>query len=334
MNYFELKQRIQDYTENTESTFVAEIDDFIQTAEDRIYQDLELNFFKKEDSTGTFTAGTKTVVAPKDYVAPISMSAILTNGKEVPLRLKHATFIDDYIKDPTDLSLRDTPKYYGEVDNTLYTSSSAGTKIILGPVPNAALNYHLAYYYKPLSITEVDITRVVTLGANPFATQGTLPSSVISVTDTSHGMDEQTLVEFAGSAAVDTIAAAVINATLPHRLTNVSTNGYDVKLKSTDYTTPVQSGAENTSTSGGSTAAVATYIKGANSWISENCPSALFYATMVEAVIFMKQDSGEGSLLDRMDGRYEKQIGKVKLRFQGKGTLEERRYDRTRVGAA
>lgn len=331
MNYFELKQRIQDYTENTESVFVAEIDDFILTAEDRIFEELELKFFKKESSSGSFTAGTKTVIAPKDFIAPISMSVILGNGREVPLRKKHPTFLDDYIGDPTDLGLRDTPKYYAERDNALYTSSSAGTTLMVAPVPNSALSYRLAYYYKPDSITGVDVTRVVTLGSNPIATAGTLPSSTVTVTDSSHGMDEQTLVEFAGSAAVDTIAASVINATLPHRLTNVTTNTYDIKLKSTDYITPVQSGAENTSTSGGSTAVVATYIKGANSWISENCDSALFYGCMIEAAIFMKQDASEGFLLALMEQRYQAQIARVKVRFLGRGTMEERRYDTARV---
>jgi hypothetical protein len=313
---------------------VAEIDDFIKTAEDRIFEELELNLFKKEDSSLSFTAGTATVVAPEDYLVSVSMHVTLGNGEEVPLIKKHHTFLDEYTRDPTDLSLRDVPKYYADKDAELYTSSSSGSTIQVSPVPKDALGYRLVYYFKPASITDVDVTRVVTLGTDPFATQGTLPSSVLTVTDTSHGMDEQTLVEFAGSAAVDTVAAAVINATLPHQLTSVATNSYNVKLRSTDYTTPVQSGAENTSTSGGSTAVVATYIKGAISWISTNCESALFYGCMVEAAIFMKQDAAEGSLLALMEARYQAQIARLKVKYQGRGRLEERRYDNARMEPA
>ena len=328
MNYFELKQRIQDYTENTESTFVAEIDDFILNTEERIFEELELNLFKKEDSSGTFTAGTKTVVAPEDYLNSISMSAILSDGREVPLKKKHQTFIDDYIGDPTDVGLRATPKYYGDFDAELYKSSSSGSTIIVGPVPDSAISYRLAYYFKPASMTKVKVFRSVTLGANPIAT-GTAGSSTLTITDSSHGADEQTLVLLSGSAAVDSVAAATINTTLPHNIKTVTTNTYQIDVHSTSSS--VQTGAGSGSTSGGGSSVTAVYMNGATSWIGDYAETALFYGCMIEAGIFMRQPSGDGSMIALMEGRYQAEIARLKARYQGRGRMEARRYDNARV---
>jgi len=42
MNYGELKQAIQDYTVNSESTFVSHINDFIIASEDRVFSAIDL----------------------------------------------------------------------------------------------------------------------------------------------------------------------------------------------------------------------------------------------------------------------------------------------------
>ena len=42
MNYSELTQAIKDYTENTESTFVTNIPNFVRQAEERIFRDITI----------------------------------------------------------------------------------------------------------------------------------------------------------------------------------------------------------------------------------------------------------------------------------------------------
>ena len=49
--YDELKQAIQDYTENTETTFVNNLDIFIKNAEERILKIAQLEVFRK-NTTG------------------------------------------------------------------------------------------------------------------------------------------------------------------------------------------------------------------------------------------------------------------------------------------
>jgi len=46
MNYTQLSQAIQDYTENSESTFVSTIPTFVQQAEERVYRSVFPSFGK------------------------------------------------------------------------------------------------------------------------------------------------------------------------------------------------------------------------------------------------------------------------------------------------
>ena len=52
MTLAELKTLIQNYTQNTETTFVATLDDFIKNAEERIFELVQFDFFRK-NVTGT-----------------------------------------------------------------------------------------------------------------------------------------------------------------------------------------------------------------------------------------------------------------------------------------
>ena len=47
MTYAELKSLIQDYTQNTESQFVADLPTFIQQTEERILKNTHLDIFRK-----------------------------------------------------------------------------------------------------------------------------------------------------------------------------------------------------------------------------------------------------------------------------------------------
>ena len=58
MNYVQLYQAIQDYSENTEQLFVANIPMFVQEAEKRIYNSVQLPSLRK-NVTGLSTANNK-----------------------------------------------------------------------------------------------------------------------------------------------------------------------------------------------------------------------------------------------------------------------------------
>lgn len=76
-----LTQAIKDYTENTETTFVSNIPNFIKNAEERILKLVELEYFRK-NVTGTISSGNKFLAVPDDYLGSISLSVINSNSHE------------------------------------------------------------------------------------------------------------------------------------------------------------------------------------------------------------------------------------------------------------
>ena len=134
-----LKTAIQDYTDNTETTFVNQLPRFILNAEERILKECQLDDFRKNVS-GTVTQSVKFLAKPTDFLAPFSLSVVNSSNNEF-LRYKHVTFIQDYTPDPTTTGV---PKYYGDWDENSF---------IMAPTPDGNYTAELHYFYRPQSIT-------------------------------------------------------------------------------------------------------------------------------------------------------------------------------------
>ena len=151
MTLSELKTLIQNYTQNTETTFVATLDDFIKNAEERIFELVQFDFFRK-NVTGTLTSGNTYLTTPTDYQTSFSLAVIDGNGDYHYLDKKHPSFMREYSFDPTDSTLRGLPKYYGDFDKELSTASDNGSTIIVSPVPDSNYSVELHYLFKPNSL--------------------------------------------------------------------------------------------------------------------------------------------------------------------------------------
>ena len=75
MTLTELKTLIQNYVENEETTFVSTLNDFIINAEDRIFELIQLDYFRK-NVTGNLTAGNTYLTAPSDFLTSFSLAII------------------------------------------------------------------------------------------------------------------------------------------------------------------------------------------------------------------------------------------------------------------
>lgn len=137
-----LTASVQEWTQNDESTFVAEIPFFIKNAEERIFKTVDLDYFRK-NVTGVATSGNKFLQKPSDYLATFSLS-LVSSGSNVFLLQKDVNFLQEYHPDPT---VTGTPKYYAQFDLTNF---------ILAPTPNANFTAELHYYYRPPSLTTDD----------------------------------------------------------------------------------------------------------------------------------------------------------------------------------
>ena len=71
-----LKTAIEDYTDNSESTFVSQLTRFILNAEERILKECQLDVFRK-NVAGSLTASNKFLTKPTDFLAPFSLSVPL-----------------------------------------------------------------------------------------------------------------------------------------------------------------------------------------------------------------------------------------------------------------
>tara|TARA_R110000824_G_C14976654_1_gene653706 strand:+ start:73 stop:720 length:648 start_codon:yes stop_codon:yes gene_type:complete len=137
--YAQLKTAIQDYTENTESTFVNSLDIFIKNTEERILKIAQLEVFRKNQS-GNMTASNQYLALPSDYLAPYSLSYTAGGDKEFVL-FKDVNFVQSF--NPDD-GTTGAPRYYAQFDID---------NMILGPTPDAAYPVELHYFYRPPSLT-------------------------------------------------------------------------------------------------------------------------------------------------------------------------------------
>ena len=135
-----LKSAIQDYTQNTETSFTSNLARFIVNAEERILKEVELDTFRKS-STGKAAQSNKYLSKPSDFLAPFSLSVVNDSANEF-LLYKHVTFVQDYTPNPATTGV---PKYYADWDAETF---------LMSPTPNAAFDVELHYFYRPQSITE------------------------------------------------------------------------------------------------------------------------------------------------------------------------------------
>ena len=145
MNYTQLVQSIQDYTQNEETSFVSNIPNFVQQAEERINRSIMLPELRK-NATASTTTDNKYLARPSDFLAVFSLAVIDGDGDYTYLLDKDVNFIREAYPSTSTTGL---PLYYSQFDG-----DSTGTEgnFILGPTPNAAYEVELHYYYDPESI--------------------------------------------------------------------------------------------------------------------------------------------------------------------------------------
>jgi hypothetical protein len=146
MNYAQLSQSIQDYCQSTETSFVANIPNFVQLAEERIYNSVQIPAIRK-NVTGTMTNTFPYFQLPSDWLSTFSLAVIdPTTGEYEYLLNKDVNYIRAAYPPPNSTG---KPKYYAIWDDNT---------MILGPTPDQAYTAELHYYYYPASIVNVNTT--------------------------------------------------------------------------------------------------------------------------------------------------------------------------------
>lgn len=150
MNYSQLVTEIQNYTENQFTT--ADINTFIQQAEQRIYNSVQFPSLRK-NVTGITIGGNKYLSCPDDFLAVYSIAAVDGSGNYEYLLNKDVNFIRAAFPNPNDQGI---PQYYAifgpTTTNTVPPQITNELSFILGPTPDNSYAVELHYYYYPESI--------------------------------------------------------------------------------------------------------------------------------------------------------------------------------------
>jgi hypothetical protein len=275
MNYVQLYQAIQDYSENTESLFVNNIPLFVKEAEERIYNSVQIPSLRK-NVTGNFSTGNKYLSLPDDYLSTYSMAVIdNTTGAYSYLLNKDVNFIREAYPTPTSTGL---PKYYA-LFGSQYTNTNE-LSLIVGPTPNANYSVEMHYFYYPVSIVQGAISGLNTPTGGSLYTNGNY--SNVPLTGGSGS----------GATANITVSGQTVTSVT---LTN-SGNFYvvgDVLSCSNTYI----------GGSGSSFSVVVNLVNNTTgtSWLGDNYDPVLFYGAMREAMLFMK---GEQDLIKYYEDKY------------------------------
>jgi len=270
--YEQLKTAIQDFAENTETSFVTNIPVFIRACEDRIFSVTDLELFRK-NATATLSQDDPYLSVPSDYLASFSLQITTANKKDFLLQ-KDVNFVQEY---SNDTGASGTPKYYAvfDVDN-----------FILSPTPDSALTTELHYYYRPASIVDTTIglslgTVTGTFSAGEYV-QGTTSNTVGQISSITGGN--------------------ILNIT-PKTISGTGFLAANVGSGSSYGVTEVVSGL----TSGAS--AITSQVIAGRTWLSENAPNALLYGSLVEAYTYMK---GEQDMMQLYEQRFVQEIQRLK----------------------
>lgn len=139
LTYSQLSTAMQEYLQNTETSFVSNIPVFVRQAEERIYRSVQLPV-ARQMAVGTVTQDIAVMATPSGFLAPYSFGIFVTETDFRPLLLKDEGFILEAFPDIEDHGV---PRYYA-----LYNSGY----LLFGPTPDAAYSCRFSYFAQPTSI--------------------------------------------------------------------------------------------------------------------------------------------------------------------------------------
>jgi hypothetical protein len=280
MNYTQLAQAIQDYSENTEALFVSNIPTFVQEAEKRIYNSVQLPPLRK-NMVGSLTPSNPYLTLPTDWLATYSIAVIDSSGNYTYLLNKDVNFMREAYPNQTSTG---KPKYYAIFGPNV--SNAQSMTCLLAPTPDQNYQSEIHFFYYPITIVQGQINQLGTIIPGAAYTPGTYYDVPLSYYNSS-GI-------YSGTGAIATVVVSTqgivssVTVTNPGSLytpgdvlTAVSAN---IGTTGTGFQIPVSSVTNATGTS----------------WVGNNYDPVLFYGAMREAVIFMKGEQDMVTYYEKM----------------------------------
>jgi hypothetical protein len=282
MNFTQLSNAIQSYAESTEQAFVDNIPNFVQLAEERVYNAVQIPAIRK-NVTGNFTSGDHYLALPSDYLASFSLAVIDANGNYEYLIDKDVNFIrQSYPNATTDTG---EPRYYAQFQPYTY---------LIGPTPDANYQTELHYYYYPVTIVQGGIAGFGTITPGSGYANGIYEQVPLTGGDGSN------------ATATITVSGGIVT------VVTLTNPGYfyvsgNVLTASSSYLGGTGSGfsipVNNIQNATGT------------SWLGDNFETVLLYGALREAVIFQK---GEQDMVAYYEQKYQESLALLKELGDGK----------------
>ena len=283
MNYVQLAQAIQDYSENTESLFVTNIPRFVMETEDRVYNTVQIPALRK-NVMGNLTPNNKFMSFPDDWLSTYSVAVLDSLGRYNYLLDKDVNFLRESYPNPNDSGL---PRYYAIFGNDSLNLNSITA--LLAPTPDDNYAVELNYFYYPESIVQGQITKLGVIVPGVGYTNGVYANVPLS-NSVGAGLNSTATITVSGGIVTD---VALKNPGVYYSNGNILT---------------VNSAYVGGSGSGFSIPVLAVSNEAGESWLGNNYDPVLFYGAMREAVIFMK---GEQDMVSYYEKMYQEAVGQL-----------------------
>lgn len=281
MDYATLNTTIQSYAENFEQLFVANIPIFVQEAETRIYNSVQLPSLRK-NVTGNATANNPYLSLPDDWLSNYSVAVIDSTGNYHYLLNKDVNFIREAYPNPTD---KGEPRHYA-LFGPQYGNNNE-LSLIVGPTPDQNYNVEMHYYYYPPTIVQGQIISTSTLVPGSTYNNGVYQNIALS-----------------GGSGTGAIADIVIQGQTVRSCT--------IRYGGNFYVVGDVLSAPSSSIGGSGSGFSITVNEISNtagrSWLGDNYDPVLFYGSMREAMIFMK---GEADMVSYYEKMYQESMAQL-----------------------
>jgi len=288
MNYIQLYQAIQDYTETTEQSFVANIPRFVQEAEDRIYNSVHIPSLRK-NVTGALTASNKYLSLPDDWLANYSLALIDASGNYEYLLNKDVNYIRQAFPNPTSTG---QPTHYA-LFGSQYSNINE-MSLIVGPTPDSSYSIEMHYFYYPPTIVQGEISTLSSLAGGTGYVAGTYP--------------EVSLTNGNGSGATATI---VVNSSGVVSSVTIKEGGQFYAVG--NVLTALNTSLGNSGSGFSITVSAVTNTSG-TSWLGDNFDPVLLYGSLREAMLFQKQ---EPDMIKNVDDKFIESMQQLKRLCDG-----------------
>ena len=285
MDYIELNAAVLGYVQDYEDTFVNNLPTFVQQAEERIYNTVQIPALRK-NVTGGVLANRKYLSCPGDFLSVFSMAVIENKDTEnetyTYLLNKDVNYIRAAYPNPNDTGL---PQYYSLFGPTVVTGAATNElSFLLAPTPDNDYSIELHYYYYPETIVQGRIGSLGDLSGGSGYTDGVYYDILLT-----------------GGAGVGGTATLVISGGV---VTSVQLNNGGAFYKVGDVVSVAGIGTGF----GFSINVLSITNPTGTSWLGDNYAPALLYGTLLEAYTYLK---GEQDVMAVYKGRYDEAMAQL-----------------------